>query len=63
MATVSDNVQCDDKGWKQYQPYNDANKHWAIDAHVVPTDRILLLSRLARHLEVTSITPTSKRTK
>ena len=52
--------------YTQYKPHNDANRQWAKDAHEVPTYSFFFfffikLSRLEIHLEVTPITPTSKK--
>ncbi len=51
----------------QYKPHNDANSHWTLNRRSRSTHIFLYiyffikLSRLARHLEVTPITPTSKK--
>ena len=53
----------------QYKQHNDANSHWTPNRHSQSTHIIIFkkkslkLSRLARHLKVTPITPTSKKNK
>ena len=50
----------------QYKPPNDANSHWTLNrrsrsTHTIFYYFLIKLSRLARHLEVTPIIPTSKK--
>ena len=51
----------------QYKPHNDANSHWTLNIRSWSTHInfsflfLIKLSRLARHLEVTPIIPTSKK--
>ena len=49
----------------QYKPHNDASSHWALNRCSRSTHTLLFfiikLSRLARHLKVTPIIPTSKK--
>ena len=50
----------------QYKPHNDANSHWILNRRSRSTYInnfyfLIKLSRLARHLEFTPITPTSKK--
>ena len=50
----------------QYQPHKDANSHWTLNrrsrsTHIKKYIKFIKLSGLARHLEVTPITLTSKK--
>ena len=50
----------------QYEPHNDANSHWTLNrrsrsTHIKKYIKFIKLSGLARHLEVTPITLTSKK--
>ena len=50
----------------QYQPHKDANSHWTLNrrsrsTHIKKYKKFIKLSGLARHLEVTPITLTSKK--
>ena len=50
----------------QYRPHNDANSRCTLNrrsrrTHIILFYLLIKLSRLARHLEVTPITPTSKK--